>query len=132
MELVRKAATTTQKLLPPFHDYKEVNYQMMLIHQLQKAGFKVSSEENLTYKYNDKGYDVVYGFGRLDLKCIGPDGDTWIMELKCANSYKYIDLYQQQLRKYMYHYHYNNKVKVRGVLIIFNNDNKKCFCDELF
>ena len=131
MEIVKECAVLTQCRLPAFHDYKEVNYQLSLIYELQKRGFKVSSEENITYSYNDKGFDVVYGFGRLDLKCIGPDGDTWIMELKCVSNKKYMDSYQSQLLKYMYHYRKNHKVKPRGVLIIFNNDAKPVFCEEL-
>ena len=131
MEIVKECACLTQCRLPAFHDYKEANYQLALIYELQKRGFKVSSEENITYSYNDNGYDVVYGFGRLDLKCIGPDGDTWIMELKCVNNKKYMDSYQSQLLKYMHHYRNNKKVKARGVLIIFNNDAKPVFCEEL-
>ena len=130
MEIVRQAARTTQSRLPPFHDYKETNYQQVLTYELQKQGFKVSSEENITYSFSDKGFDVVYGFGRLDLKCIGPDGDTWIMELKCVNNFKYLDAYKAQLRKYLHHYKNRNSVKARGVLIIFNNDAHNVFCEE--
>ena len=131
MELVNESAVKTQNRLPAFHDYKETNYQQVLIYELQKRGFRVSSEENLTYSFNDNGLDVVYGFGRLDLKCIGPDGDTWIMELKCVSTLKYLDNYQAQLAKYLYHYRAQNNVKARGVLIIFNNDGNKCYCEEL-
>ena len=130
MEIVRKCATETQEILPPFHDYKETNYQEVLIYKLQQAGFKVSSEENITYSFDDKGFQVVYGFGRLDLKCLGPDGDTWIMELKCVNNYKYIESYKAQLNKYLYHYRRQNNVKARGVLIIFNNCANKVYCEE--
>ena len=131
MEIVNECAVKTQSRLPPFHDYKETNYQQVLIYELQKRGFKVSSEENITYSFNDKGFDVIYGFGRLDLKCIGPDGDTWIMELKCVSNFKYMDNYRAQLTKYLHHYKVQNRVKARGVLIIFNNDGKKVYCEEL-
>ena len=130
MELVRQAAKDTQATLPPFHDYKETNYQQVLTYKLQQLGFKVSSEENITYSFDDKGFQVVYGFGRLDLKCSGPDGDTWILELKCVNNLKYIESYQAQLNKYLYHYKRQTNVKARGVLVIFNNNGNKVYCEE--
>jgi len=43
--------------------YKESHYQNLLAHKLQKEGWIVSSEQNLTYELEG----CVLGFGRLDL-----------------------------------------------------------------
>ncbi len=84
---------------------------------MQKRGCIISTEENLTYSIKDGANKVVFGYGRLDLKVIIGD-EVFIIELKRADSLKYLISYKAQLRRYLQHYN------VRGALVVFNSTNK--------
>ena len=89
MQKITEAANwVSQKLAGPY-EYKENHYQNLLIYALQKRGYVISTEENLTYTIQDGKHSVVIGYGRLDLKVIAPDGEVFILELKVAETLKY-------------------------------------------
>ena len=117
MEKIRQAGIWTAAKPDGGFDYKENHYQTILGYALMKRGFVVSSEENLEYSIMDGDKRIVFGFGRLDLKVTGPNGRTWILELKCVSNLKYCEAYRSQLRRYLEH----TRERVEGVLIVFNN-----------
>ena len=116
MEQIQSCALETQALLE-FGGYKENHYQRVLIHFLQKAGFNVSSEETLAYKFKVDGEEIFAGFGRIDLR-ITKNEETYILELKVAKNLNYLSDYRQQLHKYLRHY----PSQATGVIIVFFND----------
>ena len=127
MEAITQAAHWTQRQLTGGFDYKETHFQEILGYALQKAGFRVSSEVNIPYNIVDQENLITFGFGRLDLKCIGPAGHTWILELKCAPTLKYMSSYRSQLRRYLRH----SPSNTRGLLIIFNNRSTTPYLSEI-
>ena len=122
MEKIREACKWTAEKLAGGYDYKETHHQSVLTYALQKRGFVVSNEENIEYSIMDGERRIVFGYGRLDLKVITPNGSTWILELKCVPNMKYTTAYRAQLRRYLKH----SKEDVQGALVIFNNT------DEVF
>ena len=119
MEITEAANWVSSKLSGRF-EYKENHYQNTLIYALQKRGWVVSQEENITYSILDGKNTVVLGYGRIDLKVISPTGTVHILELKVAESLKYLSSYKAQLRRYLRHYPH----PARGVLIVFNSISK--------
>ena len=115
MEKITEAANwVSQKLAGPY-EYKENHYQNLLIYALQKRGYVISTEENLTYTIKDGKNSIVIGYGRLDLKVISPAGEVFILELKVAETLKYLKSYKAQIRRYLQHY------EARGALIVFSS-----------
>ncbi len=113
-KIVEASNWVSQKLAGPY-EYKENHYQNLLKYALQKRGLIISTEENLTYTIKDGKNSVVIGYGRLDLKVISPAGEVFILELKVAETLKYLKSYKAQLRRYLQHY------AARGILVVFSS-----------
>ena len=117
MDIIKEATVWVSKKLAGPYEYKENHYQNTLSYALQKRGCVVSAEENLTYTIQDGEHHVVIGYGRMDLKIITPDSKVFILELKVAETLKYLKSYSGQLRRYLRHYPH----AAVGVLIVFNS-----------
>ncbi len=115
MQTIIEASNWVAQKLAGNFEYKENHYQNLLIYALQKRNFVISTEENLTYTILDGKNSVVIGYGRMDLKVICPAGEVFILELKVAETLKYLKSYKAQLRRYLQHY------EARGALVIFNS-----------
>ena len=118
------ANSVAEKLLGKAHsyEYKETHYQKLLTHYLQENGFFVSTEENITYSINDGRHDIVLGYGRLDIKLIDPvTQNHYIIELKVADTLKYLKSYRAQLLRYLRHY---RDFPTAGFLIVFSQTTK--------
>ncbi len=85
-------------------DYKEVSFQNLMLYYLQKNGFNCSSEVNVSYDIDCDGVKVCVGWGRIDIIARGRENLTYIIELKCVPSHKYLETYRQQLSRYLFHY----------------------------
>ncbi len=115
MQKITEASNwVSQKLAGPF-EYKENHYQNLLLYALMKRGFITSTEENITYKIQDGKNSVVIGYGRMDIKATSPAGEVFILELKVAETLKYLKSYKAQLRRYLQHY------EARGALVVFSS-----------
>ena len=115
MEKITESANwVAQKLAGPY-EYKENHFQNLLIYALQKRSFVISTEENLTYTIQDGKHSVVIGYGRRDLKVISPAGEVFMLEVKVAETLKYLKSYKAQLRRYLQHY------PAKGALIVFSS-----------
>ncbi len=99
--------------------FKESHYQNLLAHKLQREGWIVSSEQNLTYEMEG----CVLGFGRLDL--VIEKNKKYIVELKQAPSLAQIMSYRNQLRRYLKF----SSVK-EGFLVVFNSS-VKCHIEKI-
>jgi len=117
MQRITDAANTVAEKLKGGFEYKETHYQKLLAFYLQENDFIVSTEENITYSINDGKYDIVIGYGRLDIKLIDTVTEKhFIIELKVADSLKYLKSYRAQLKRYLRHY---SKESTDGALIVF-------------
>ena len=123
-QITEAANTVAEQLLGKKHsyEYKETHYQKLLTHYLQAQGFYVSTEENITYSINDGKHDIVLGYGRLDIKLIDPvTQNHYIIELKVADTLKYLKSYRAQLLRYLRHY---RDFPTVGLLIVFSQTTK--------
>ena len=122
MGRISEAANSVALKLQGGYEYKETHYQKLLTFYLQKQGFIVSTEENITYSINAENCNVVIGYGRLDIKVIDPTTNRHIIiELKVSDSLKYLKSYQAQLKRYLRHY---RQESTDGVLIVFSQTEK--------
>ncbi len=115
MDKITEASNWVAQKLAGNCEYKETHFQSLLIYALQKRGYVISTEENVTYSIQDGDHTVVIGYGRMDLKVISPSGEVFILELKVAETLKYLKSYKAQLRRYLQHY------SARGALVVFNS-----------
>ena len=110
MEQIQKACKLTHDLLAG-DNYREANYQRVLLHFLQLEGFRVSSEEVCVYKFGR----IYAGSGRMDIVA-WKGKDEYIIELKVGGHFKIND-YMSQLRKYVKH-----RTAILGVLVVFDSN----------
>ena len=111
-EQIRQACNLTHDLLAG-DNYREANYQRVLLHYLQLEGFRVSSEEVCVYQFGR----CYAGSGRIDIVA-WKGKEEYILELKVGGHFKIPD-YMAQLRKYVKH-----RQATLGILVIFDSNKK--------